>query len=57
MAALGSGDLVSKLPLWNNGSAETTGEFATLSQPFSDPKPGKLAYALDYKASLRAESR
>lgn len=43
-----------KLSPWNAGNAETAGEFAKLSKPYSDPKPGKLAYALHYKASLGA---
>jgi len=40
------------LPLWNAGAAETAGEFAKLSKPYSDAKPGKIAYALQYKLSL-----
>jgi hypothetical protein len=36
---------------WNAGKAETSGEFAKVSKPFSDAKPGKVAYALDYKAA------
>jgi hypothetical protein len=34
------------LATWN------TSEFAKLSKPYSDPKPGKLAYALEYKLGL-----
>jgi len=40
------------LPLWNAGAAESAGEFAKLSKPYSDAKPGKIAYALQYKLSL-----
>jgi hypothetical protein len=40
------------LPLWNAGEAGDAGEFAKLSKPYSDAKPGKVAYALAYKASL-----
>lgn len=41
-----------KLALWNNGAAESSGEFAKLTKPYSDAKPGKLAYALAYKAAI-----
>ncbi|PSK65486.1 hypothetical protein B0E53_02543 [Micromonospora sp. MH33] len=34
---------------WNDGKAPDKGEFAKLSKPYSDTKPGKLAYALEYK--------
>ncbi|PRY13905.1 ParB/Srx family N-terminal domain-containing protein [Kineococcus rhizosphaerae] len=34
---------------WNDGKAATKGEFAKLSQPYSADKPGKLAYALEYR--------
>ncbi|MFJ2221472.1 ParB-like protein [Streptomyces anulatus] len=37
---------------WNGGKKETGGEFAKLGRPLSDPKPGKLAEALDYKARV-----
>lgn len=40
------------LPQWNDGKAEGKGEFAKLSKPYSDAKPGKLAYALEYKRGL-----
>jgi hypothetical protein len=40
-----------KLPEWNDGDPDTKGEFADLSKPISDPEPGKLAYALDYKTN------
>lgn len=60
MTALGDGDIVSdgktalalgKMALWNNGLAENKGEFGKLSKPYSDVKPGKLAFALEYKAN------
>ena len=47
-----SAERLGQLPKWNDGSLESSGEFATLSKPLSASKPGKLAYALDYKASL-----
>ncbi|MFF1550969.1 ParB/Srx family N-terminal domain-containing protein [Rhodococcus erythropolis] len=40
------------LPAWNDGKAESKGEFAKLSKPYTDDKPGKIAYALAYKATL-----
>ncbi|MGC0366243.1 hypothetical protein ABH922_004227 [Rhodococcus sp. 27YEA15] len=40
------------LAAWNDGKSETKGEFAKLSKPYTDEKPGKLAYALAYKATL-----
>lgn len=40
------------LPLWNAGQPETAGAFAKVSKPYADAKPGKIAYALAYKASL-----
>jgi hypothetical protein len=41
-----------KLSAWNAGAAETAGEFAKLSQPYSASKPGKLAYMLEYAKTL-----
>lgn len=55
-AAMAPGDIVSegktaqqlgKLALW-----DSKGEFAKLSKPYSDKKPGKIAYALEYKKTL-----
>lgn len=40
------------LTAWNDGKAESKGEFAKLSKPYSDEKPGKIAYSLAYKATL-----
>jgi hypothetical protein len=34
------------------GKTETAGEFSKLSKAYSDSKPGKIAYALAYKATL-----
>ena len=34
---------------WNDGAAPAKGEFGKLSRPYTDAKPGKLAYALEYK--------
>ncbi|MFC4603110.1 ParB/Srx family N-terminal domain-containing protein [Rhodococcus kronopolitis] len=39
------------LAQWNDGKTEDKGEFAKLSKPYSDGKPGKIAYALEYKAA------
>lgn len=40
------------LGAWNDGKSATKGEFGKLSAPYSDDKPGKLAYALQYKLGL-----
>lgn len=62
MTALADDDIVAggktaaelgKMAKWNDGKKETAGEFAKLGRPLTDAKPGKLAYALDYKASLK----
>ncbi|MEV4559841.1 ParB/Srx family N-terminal domain-containing protein [Kitasatospora sp. NPDC049285] len=37
------------LDQWNAGKAANKGEFDKLGKPYSDAKPGKLAYALEYK--------
>lgn len=37
------------LAKWNDGAAVTKGEWAKLVKPYSDAKPGKIAYALEYK--------
>ncbi|MFE4409249.1 hypothetical protein [Streptomyces sp. NPDC056821] len=37
------------LERWNDGSAVNKGEFNKLSKPYSDAKPGKLAYTMEYK--------
>lgn len=41
-----------RIDAWNGGKKETGGEFAKLGRPLSDPKPGKLAEALDHKARV-----
>ncbi|MCF2528889.1 ParB/Srx family N-terminal domain-containing protein [Yinghuangia soli] len=41
-----------KLDQWNAGKKPTGGEFAKLSKPIAEAKPGKLAYALDFKAAV-----
>ncbi len=38
------------LSAWNNGKAATKGEFDKLSKAYAEAKPGKIAYALAYKA-------
>ena len=35
---------------WNDGKAESKGEWAKLAKPYSDAKPGKLAYMTEYRA-------
>ncbi|NIL86397.1 hypothetical protein RhoFasGS6_03799 [Rhodococcus fascians] len=40
------------LASWNDGKAAGKGEFGKLSAPYSSGKPGKLAYALQYKSGL-----
>lgn len=47
-------DQLGALTSWNDGKAVNKGEFAKLSVPYSEAKPGKLAYALAYKATLPA---
>jgi hypothetical protein len=56
-AALGSSDIVSegktaqqlgKLDGW-----DSKGEFSKISKPYSDSKPGKIAYSLEYKKTLQ----
>lgn len=41
---------VGKIGTWNDGKAADKGEFAKLSKPITDARPGKIAYALDFKA-------
>ncbi|MCE4026776.1 LPXTG cell wall anchor domain-containing protein [Microbacterium sp. Au-Mic1] len=43
-----AGDL-SVLGAWNDGKAESKGEWAKLAKPYSDAKPGKLAYMTEYR--------
>jgi hypothetical protein len=38
-----------RMEQWNGGAVETGGEFAKQSAPYSDEKPGKLAYAFRFK--------
>jgi len=40
------------LDAWNDGKKEGKGEWAKLSAPYSEAKPGKIAYAMAYKATL-----
>ncbi|WP_220700528.1 ParB-like protein [Mycetocola lacteus] len=47
-----TGKQLGTLKKWNDGKAVDKGEFAKLSKPFSDDKPGKIAYAMAYKATL-----
>lgn len=39
------------LDTWNRGKAADKGEFGKLSRPYSDDTPGKIGYALEYKAA------
>jgi hypothetical protein len=41
--------VLGRMAQWNGGAPETGGEFAKQSMPYSDEKPGKLAYAFRYK--------
>jgi LPXTG-motif cell wall-anchored protein len=43
-----AGDL-SVLSAWNDGKAESKGEWAKLAKPYTDAKPGKLAYMTEYR--------
>ncbi|ROQ67924.1 hypothetical protein EDD93_2374 [Streptomyces sp. 840.1] len=45
-------DELGRMAEWNNGKKPTGGEFGKLSAPISDAKPGKLAYALDYRSRV-----
>ncbi|WP_254897672.1 ParB/Srx family N-terminal domain-containing protein [Kitasatospora sp. NA04385] len=47
-------DQLGRLSPWNAGKKPTGGEFGKLSAPITDAKPGKLAYALDFRAKLPA---
>ncbi|WP_406115282.1 ParB/Srx family N-terminal domain-containing protein [Streptomyces sp. NBC_01014] len=47
-------DELGRMKEWNNGKKATGGEFGKLSAPITDAKPGKLAYALDYRAAIPA---
>ncbi|WP_255447166.1 ParB-like protein [Schumannella soli] len=42
-----------KLAAWNDGKKETGGEFAKLSKPITDDKPGKVAHMANYRADRR----
>ncbi|MEV6773335.1 ParB/Srx family N-terminal domain-containing protein [Nocardia sp. NPDC051030] len=37
------------LAAWNDGKAADKGEFGKLALPYSDAKPGKVAYAVEYR--------
>ncbi|MFD4366959.1 ParB/Srx family N-terminal domain-containing protein [Rhodococcus sp. NPDC058521] len=37
---------------WNGGKSADKGEFDKLSKPYTDDKPGKIAYAMEYKNGL-----
>ncbi|MFJ9523293.1 ParB/Srx family N-terminal domain-containing protein [Kitasatospora sp. NPDC101801] len=41
-----------RLSPWNAGKKPTGGEFGKLSAPITEAKPGKLAYALDFRAKV-----
>lgn len=45
-------DELGRLKEWNDGKEEDKGEFGDLSVPLDDEKPGKLAFALDYRSRL-----
>ncbi|MFI5531199.1 ParB/Srx family N-terminal domain-containing protein [Kitasatospora sp. NPDC051853] len=45
-------DQLGRLTAWNNGKKPTGGEFGKLSVPITEAKPGKIAYALDFRAKV-----
>ncbi|MFJ8045846.1 ParB/Srx family N-terminal domain-containing protein [Kitasatospora sp. NPDC096147] len=45
-------DQLGRMASWNNGKKPTGGEFGKLSAPITDAKPGKIAYALDFRAKV-----
>ncbi|MFF1421780.1 ParB/Srx family N-terminal domain-containing protein [Streptomyces sp. NPDC058280] len=45
-------DELGRMDEWNDGKKPTGGEFGKLSAPISDAKPGKLAYALDFRGRV-----
>ncbi|QIQ02983.1 ParB/Srx family N-terminal domain-containing protein [Streptomyces liangshanensis] len=45
-------DQAGRMAAWNDGKKPTGGEFGKLGLPLSDKKPGKLAFALDYRAKV-----
>ncbi|MEW1723170.1 ParB/Srx family N-terminal domain-containing protein [Streptomyces sp. NPDC093109] len=45
-------DELGRMAQWNDGKKATGGEFGKLGTPVTEAKPGKLAYALDYRAHL-----
>ncbi|MFJ9032191.1 ParB/Srx family N-terminal domain-containing protein [Streptomyces sp. NPDC102274] len=47
-------DELGRMAEWNDGKKPTGGEFGKLSAPISDAKPGKLAYALDFRSRISA---
>ncbi|MFJ1745453.1 ParB/Srx family N-terminal domain-containing protein [Streptomyces sp. NPDC088116] len=46
-------DELGRMSEWNDGKKPTGGEFGKLSAPITDAKPGKLAFALDYRSRNR----
>ncbi|MFB6891669.1 ParB/Srx family N-terminal domain-containing protein [Kitasatospora sp. NPDC056327] len=47
-------DELGRLTPWNAGKKPTGGEFGKLSAAITEAKPGKLAYALDFRAKVPA---
>ncbi|WP_338315482.1 ParB/Srx family N-terminal domain-containing protein [Streptomyces bohaiensis] len=47
-------DRLGRLAEWNDGKRATGGEWAKLSVPIDDARPGKLAYAVDSRARVPA---
>lgn len=43
-----------KFAAWNDGKAEDKGEWAKLAKPYSDSKPGKLGYLIEYKSRVQS---
>ncbi|SMC24964.1 Putative ParB-like nuclease [Andreprevotia lacus DSM 23236] len=43
-----------RIAQWNGGKKETGGEFDKLSKAFSEAKPGKIAYSLNFQSDIVA---
>lgn len=47
-------DQLGRMARWNDGKAADKGEFGDLSRPITDPRPGKVAYAVDSRNRVSA---
>jgi hypothetical protein len=48
-------DAMGRMASWNDGKKVTGGEFGDLSKPITDKKPGKVAYAVDFRSRIPAD--